>query len=100
MSALKKRLAPLEELRRRRLGAKADRFLARIFLRLLDEDEFLEYLRSTWDVRHEIDPETERVHVQVERLPEREGECPDDGAAEPFSEHGAFEEASDGCAQP
>ncbi len=84
MTAARKRLAHLEDLRRHRLAARADRFLARIFLRLLDEPEFLGYLRTHWDVQHEIDAETQRIHIRVERVaPAAESEEPSDGRAQP-----------------
>ncbi len=83
MTATRKRLAHLEHLRKQRLAARADRFLARIFLRLLDEPEFLGYLRTHWDVQHEIDPTTQRIHVHVERVAAGgEPEEPSDGRAQ------------------
>ncbi len=80
--ASQKKPTHLERLRQKRLAGQADRFLARVFLRLLEEESFVSYLHGHWSVRPELDPVTKRVHIHVDRI------APQDV------------EAIDGCAQP
>lgn len=76
-SAGKKKPSYLERFRRQRLAAQTDRFLARVFLRLLDEVEFVSYLQTHWSVRPELDPTTKRVRIQLERIPPLDAEVTD-----------------------